>query len=123
MHYQCFRNKVPSNGRPKSSNSLHFRPADFNEVIDKYGNVQNGAEIDDPSQGIGSSAVGQYKAAIKKLWEQQVQDNVNGVRAWNLVWTLPVEDMAKMVKSRGRRVDRKNSKEKMDHETTHYSAV
>jgi Centromere DNA-binding protein complex CBF3 subunit, domain 2 len=123
MHYQCYRNKIPSNRRAKANTSIQFRPSDFNEVLEKYGNVPNDAVIDDPSQGIGSSAIGQYKAGIKKLWEQQVQDNVNGVYSWNLVWTLPVEDMVKMVKSRGRRVDRKNFKEKMDHETTHYSAV
>jgi hypothetical protein len=56
------------------------------------------------------------------LWEEQVEENMNGILNWDFIWTKPLQDMQKMVKERKRRGDRKNYKEKIDHEIAHYTS-
>jgi len=122
MHYQSYRNKQPPTGKAKNVTD-HFRPHDYVEVMDTYGDCSEDTVIDDPLQGIGSSAFAQYKAAIKSLWEEQRQDQRNSVSHWDGIWNQSLQNMFRMLTSRGRRVDRRNYKEKMNHETTHYGAV
>jgi hypothetical protein len=123
MHYQCYRNKQPSLGSQRNSLPARFRPEEFNSILERYGNVGTDAVIEDPDNGLGHSCIVQYKAAIKRLWEEQVQELVNGVHNWEFIWGKPLNDMLKMVKERKRRISKKNYVEKMDHETSHYGST
>jgi len=116
----CFREKRPggkkNQKKRKDGDQQHlcFMPSECEKIVkahEEHGRTRTAPP--DPSNGVGFSDVEQVKNALKKLCQEQVSDRVNNL-AWDLVWTLPLQDMFVMVKKRKARVDKANFAKKMD---------
>jgi hypothetical protein len=63
-------------------------PVDYRAVMAKYNpaSFPVGEQCPEPRNGIGESAIVQYKCAVKKLWQEQVNLHINSL-PWNLFST------------------------------------
>jgi hypothetical protein len=123
MYYQAFRSS--RNGRKRKRMSpVVFDQEDFETTMTKYNGFVTEAPlppIEDPLNGLGGSAFVQYRCTIWNYHKRQVENGVNNTD-WRMIWTEACEKLLRMVKSRKRRVRKRNFHEKIDHETSHYVA-
>jgi hypothetical protein len=69
----------------------------------------------EPADPVGASAVAQHEAAMLHVYEDQILKKACSA-PWNQIWTLPTKNMETLVKTRGALNNKKNHKEKLDHE-------
>ncbi|KAG7362206.1 glycolytic enzyme transcriptional activator [Nitzschia inconspicua] len=110
--YRCLRKQ--NKGTPAQRQG--FDMTEYNALIEKYGQSNDEAKIDNPDNGIGISCMSQYKASILHLWKDQVGRGVNN-RLEREVWQTSTESLMKMVKSRKQPIQKKDYPEKIDMET------
>jgi len=102
---------------------LHFLPEEYDKLCKEH------AELDrtrttpsDPEKGVSYSEMEHVKNALKRLYEEQVSDNVSNLN-WDHIWTMDVKNLMLMVKNRKTRLAIKNNTEKMDVASTPYMIV
>ena len=125
MFYQCFRNKRQQ-GKTRSAaeeEDSRFDPADFTAVITKYGSISDRSNIPDPENPLGFDQVNTYKAALLKLFERQVSQNLHGNITWAHIWCRDCYSWMKLVKQRRARVKRNKFLEKADESFAPFAAV
>jgi hypothetical protein len=129
MFYQCFRRRQKVGGRNGGA-VLSFNYEDYKAVLAQYcdayhlwkQNKENVSFPDPGVEGVGSSAIIQYRAGLKKIFETQVSTNQNSL-AWDKVWTIQAKNLVKIVESRKMRVKREKYEEKVTKEFAGYHAV
>jgi hypothetical protein len=129
MFYQCFRKKQQPGGIGGGV-SLTFNGLEYEEVKREYYDAYikwkadpTGNPIRDPEDGgVGISAIMQYRAGLKKLFDRQSHLNING-NTWDKVWMLGAKELVKIVESRRMRIKRENYEEKVTKEFAGYHAV
>jgi hypothetical protein len=102
MLYQAFRNQKKRGGKRVTQNSIRFNLADYNEITQKYQTWMTGnsnAEPPEPKNPIQNSTMDQYKAVFRKVHKQQSAQRVTS-SVWEQIWTLPIENLHKLVKQR-----------------------
>jgi len=78
----------------------------------------------DPKDGgIGISAIMQYRAAMKAVFNKQVDNNCNTLSWQSQVWSNRSRKLVKIVEDRKSRVDRAGCKEKVNKEFAGYHAI
>lgn len=128
LFYQAYRSKKKGGGGKRKSDGSRqpheFDPEDYDRVWSEFGsrNLPEGATPPDPENPLGFSMVNQYKAAVRKLYDQQRIEYVNN-RLWENVCTPRVHELMTMVANRKRRIDRKNFTEKLDQEFTPFTTL
>jgi hypothetical protein len=129
MFYQCFRKKQQPGGIGGGV-SLTFNGLEYEEVTREYNDAHikwkadpTGNPMPDPEDGgVGFSAIMQYRAGLKKLFDRQSHLNING-NTWEKVWMLGAKELVKIVESRRMRIKRENYEEKVTKEFAGYHAV
>jgi hypothetical protein len=98
-----------------------FDPVDFDAVMAKYNPAlfPEGEQRPEPIHGIGESAIVQYKCAVKKLWQEQVNLHINNL-AWDFIFNAICKKTIEVVANRKERQNRANFSEKVDSD---YSAL
>lgn len=128
LFFHSFRTRQRNSVRGGASR--RFNPEEYESVKNTYQdyyrawrNDSNRAPIPDPEDGgIGKSAMMQYRAAIKRIYEQQVQRNRNTF-SWEHVWSLQSKTLYNIVSHRKTRIDRESCKEKVNKEFAGYHAI
>lgn len=72
--------------------------------------------------GIGISAMIQYRAALKGLYEEQKQRDPT-LMDWKSIWSYHATRLFRLVKTRKARIDRENFREKTNHDFSGYHAL
>jgi hypothetical protein len=129
MFYQCFR-KRQKNGGANGGAPLIFNSAEYENVKNDYQEFyrswkENSERIPIPDPeggGVGYSAMIQYRAGLKKLYEYQVQLDQNKL-GWERIWTLQSKNLVKIVEARRMRIKRDKYEEKVTKEFAGYHAV
>jgi hypothetical protein len=130
MFYQCFRKRQKVGGRNGGA-ALSFNHEDYTAVLDQYrdayalwkrSNEKNVSFPDPGVDGVGRSAIMQYRAGLRKIFDTQVATNQNN-HAWDRVWTVQSKNLVKIVESRRVRVKRDKYEEKVTKEFAGYHAV
>jgi hypothetical protein len=103
MCNQAFRNQKNRGGERVTQNSIRFDLADYNEKAQKHQTWMMGnsnAEPPEPENPIQNSTMVQYKAVFcNKVHKQQSAQRVTS-SVWEPIWTLPIENLHKLVKQR-----------------------
>lgn len=129
MFYQCFRRRQKVGGRHGGA-VMSFCYDDYNAVMAQYCQAYNlwkqnreNTSFPDPGvEGVGISAIIQYRAGLKKIFETQVATNQNN-HTWDKVWTIQAKNLVKIVETRKMRVKREKFDEKVTKEFAGYHAV
>ena len=125
MFYQAFRSQKKRGGKRVTQNSIRFDLADYNEMTQKYQTWMTGnsnAEPPEPDNPVQNSTMDQYKAVFRKVHKQQSAQRVTS-NVWEQIWTLPVENLHKLVKQRRNCVRKATYAEKLEAEFAPYAAV
>jgi hypothetical protein len=125
MFYQAFRNQKKRGGKRVTENSIRFDPVDYNLITTKYQTWMLGnsnVEPPEPALPVQNSTMDQYKAVFRKLHKQQSAQRVTGSH-WEQIWTLPLENLHKLVKQRRQKVRKATYAEKLEAEFAPYAAV
>ena len=80
------------------------------------------AEPPEPALPVQNSTMDQYKAVFRKLHKQQSAQRVTSSH-WEQIWTLPLENLHKLVKQRRQSVRKATYAEKLEAEFAPYAAV
>jgi hypothetical protein len=123
MFYQAFRNQKKRGGKGGTEN--RFDPADYEEITEKYQTWMLGnsnAEPPEPNNPVQNSTMDQYKAVFRKVHKQQSAQRVTS-SVWEQIWTLPLENLHKLVKERRNCVRKATYAEKLEAEFAPYTAV
>lgn len=120
--YQSMREKRATGGKRKRGQTSAFDSTDFDAVLNIYKSVKAGERVPEPNAPVGPSLMGQYKAAIMGIHQQQVASSANS-ESWDLIWTLHCQKVMENVGTRESRINKKNHKEKLDHDFAPYTAV
>jgi hypothetical protein len=108
-----------------TQNSIRFDLADYNKITQKYQTWMTGnsnAEPLEPENPIQNSTMDQYKAVFRKVHKQQSAQRVTS-SVWEQIWTLPIENLHKLVKQRRNCVRKAIYAEKLEAEFAPYAAV
>jgi hypothetical protein len=123
MFYQAMRPQRKRGG--KGGNQGHgWDTAEYNHVLQTYSSwMQNptGPPVG-PAKPIGISQFVHYMMGVKEYWEDLCARDYCKL-SWDLLWTLPLKNLHKYVKSRKESVRRANYMEKLDHEFAPYQAI
>ena len=125
MFYQAFRNQKKRGGKRVTENSIRFDPVDYNLITTKYQTWKLGnsnVEPPEPALPVQNSTMDQYKAVFRKLHKQQSAQRVTSSH-WEQIWTLPLENLHKLVKQRRQSVRKATYAEKLEAEFAPYAAV
>lgn len=129
MFYQCFRKKQQpggiNGGGPLTFDGREYEDVtrDYHDAFVKWKTAPTGNPIPDPEGGgVGISAIIQYRAGLKKLFEYQSNLNHNR-NVWDQVWKLDAKNLVKIVEARRMRIKRDNYEEKVTKEFAGYHAV
>jgi hypothetical protein len=125
MFYQAFRNQKKRGGKRGTENSIRFDPVDYELVTKTYQTWMLGnsnAEPPEPKIPVQNSTMDQYKAVFRKVHKQQSAQRVTSSH-WEQIWTLPLENLHKLVKQRRQSVRKCNYAEKLEAEFAPYAAV
>jgi hypothetical protein len=128
LFYQSYRSKKKSGGGKRQSDGTRlaqeFDPADYDKVWSEFGTPQlaEGATAPDPENPLGFSMVNQYKAAVRKLYDEQRIMCANSL-LWEQVCTPRVHELMTMVGNRKMRIRRNNFSEKLDQEFTPFTTL
>ena len=93
--------------------------------MDKYKvwlNVNDGTAPPEPTKPVGKQTIDQYKAVLRLVYKMQTPQRVLGL-VWDQIWTLPCEQLHKVVKERRSAIKKLNYKEKLKVEFAPYTAV
>ena len=85
--YQSMREKRATGGKRKRDQTSAFNSEDFEAILNVYKSVKAGEKVPEPNAPVGPSLMGQYKAAIMGIHQQQVAASANS-ESWDLIWTL-----------------------------------
>jgi hypothetical protein len=111
--------------------ALSFNHKDYTAVLDQYrdayalwnrSNEKNVSFPDPGVDGVGRSAIMQYRAGPRKIFDTQVATNQNS-HEWDRVWTVQSKNLVKIVESRCLRLKRDKYEEKVTKEFASYHAV
>jgi hypothetical protein len=112
MFYQVFRTKKGQSGHG-------FDPLDYKDVLDSY-QAHYQKKDDDPNyaiphpvNGLGPSAIQQYRAGLKKIHDSHVATGLTGF-GWEFVWNAHSKDLVKMAEQRQARHKKETYEEKAD---------
>jgi len=125
MFYQAFREKKSKRGRWRSGQP-RFDKAACQELFGPYHqNSQLALNVEEfplPHQPIGYSTFKQYRMAIKTLYDEQVQTNMQST-PWDHIWQKSLKVLEKHVRDRLVMVNRAQHKEKYNHSFAPYGMV
>jgi hypothetical protein len=125
MFYQCMRPKRKQGGAKKRADGVDtFVRSDYEEVMASYKTwFEDQSEAPpEPADPVGKSMVAQYKAAIYHIYEDQCAKKVCSAN-WDQIWLAPIKNLETLVKERRASNNKKNHKEKLDHEFSPYTIV
>ena len=102
MFFQTFRTQKKRGGRrgPRPLFSL----AEYHDVMDRYTTwfSEGSGDTDDipePENPIGNSSFAQYRASLRRIWQEQVDQKTTGEH-WDHIWTGNCRKLAKLVPCR-----------------------
>jgi hypothetical protein len=89
-------------GKRVTQNLIRFDLVEYNKITPKYQTWMMGnsnAEPLEPDNPVQNSTMDQYKAVFRKVHKQQSAQRVTR-SVWEQIWTLPIENLHKLVKQR-----------------------
>jgi hypothetical protein len=128
LFYHSYRSKKKSGGGKRQADGKRlpqeFDPADYDKVWGLFGSTQlsEGESAPDPKDPLGFSTVNQYKAAVRKEYDDQRTMNANAL-LWEQVCTPRVKELMNMVSKRKSRIRRENFAEKLDQEFSPFTTL
>jgi len=125
MFYQCMRPKRKQGGARKRADGVDaFVRSDYDSVMAAYKAWFEDQSVapPEPDDPVGKSMVAQYKAAIYHIYEDQCAKKVCSA-TWDQIWLAPIKNLEILVKERRASNNKKNYKEKLDHEFSPYTIV
>jgi hypothetical protein len=128
MFYQSFRDQKKRGGTRAATqmNGNNFVRSDYDSVMDKYdvylSNNHDGSAPPEPTKPVGKQTIDQYKAVLRWIYKSQTAQRVLSL-VWDQIWTLPCENLHKVVKERRSAMKKLNYEEKLEAEFAPYTAV
>ena len=126
MFYQCFRDQKKRGGsRETRASGNNFVRANYDEVMAKYMaflTSHDGSAPPEPAKPVGKQTIDQYKAVLLWVYKTQTARRVLSL-VWDQIWTLPCEQLHKVVKERRSAMKKLNYEEKLEAEFAPYTAV
>jgi hypothetical protein len=126
IFYQSFRDQKKRGGSKESrTNGTRFVRSDYDAVMAKYQgwmDSADGSSPPEPAKPVGKQTIDQYKAVLRWVYKNQTAQRVLGL-VWDQIWTLPCEQIHKVVKERRGAIKRLNYDEKLEAEFAPYTAV
>ena len=122
IFFQVFREKKTGTSR----NTL-FDGHEYDRVLLEYHTHfecfrRDKTPIPHPTQGVGKSALHQYRAYLRKIHARHVAENLTSI-PFELVFTEPCKTLIRIGEGRKTKQDRENYKEKVDKVFGPYQAV
>jgi hypothetical protein len=93
--------------------------------MDKYKDwlaSNNGMAPPEPTKPVGKKMIDQYKAVLHWIYKSQTAQQILGL-VWDQIWTLPYEQLHKVVKERRSAIKKLNYDKKLEAEFVPYTAV
>lgn len=119
MWYQAFRG-VRKQGKKKSKDAQDgFNSKEYEELLELY---VTGRHREMPKKPMGAECYGQYRSALKALFDEQVARKCNA-HVWEHVWNANLQVMMKMVRERKAQVSKSNYDEKVDKDVSPYTII
>jgi hypothetical protein len=123
MFYQLFRQKNIGTSRSQYT----FNGRDYDRVLSEYrihleNYTRHKTPIPHPAEGLGKSALHQYRAYLRKIHASHVAENLTSI-PFELVFTEPCKKLVRTGETRKTKQDRENYKEKVDKVFGPYHAV
>jgi hypothetical protein len=126
MFYQCFRDQKKRGGSKETrASGNNFVRANYDEVMAKYMaflTSHDGSAPPEPANPVGKQTIDQYKAVLRWVYKTQTARRVLSL-VWDQIWTLPCEQLHKVVKERRSAMKKLNYEEKLEAEFAPYTAV
>lgn len=128
IFYQAFREQKTRGGKRCEQPPL-FDKVMYDAVVSKYKTWQenhasssNYETCPEPQKPVHYQTITTYRAALRKVWQVQVASSITSL-SWDNVWTVSLQSMYDMVKKRRARINKKNYKEKVDHDFAPYMCL
>jgi hypothetical protein len=128
MFYQSFRDQKKRGGTRDATraNGNNFVRSDYDLVMARYddylSNRSDGSAPPEPTKPVGKQTIDQYKAVLRWIYKSQTAQRVLAL-VWDQIWTLPCENLHKVVKERRSAMKKLNYEEKLEAEFAPYTAV
>ena len=124
MFYQVMRGKKKRGGRRHRQAARVFDIELYNTIMAKYDHWIQSPNITppQPEDPLSHSTIAQYKSALRLIYKDQVARGFCNL-AWPQIWTLPLDNLHQWSKRRQAIVDKRNYREKLDHDFSPYHAV
>lgn len=125
IFYQCMRPKRKRGGaKTRGADVDTFVLSEYETVMAGYKSwfADQSVSPPEPPDPVGKSCMAQYKAAIHQIHNEQCASGHCG-KSWEQIWLAPLQNLETLVKERRVSNDKKNHKEKLDHEFSPYTLV
>ena len=124
MFYQAMRGKKRRGGKPKPSERQQkcaFDEPLYRATMAKYEHWFESPHQspDEPDNPVGESTIALYKTVIRNLYKEQTANRAL-TSTWDQIWTLPLLNLHNLVKIRRPAMEKRNYKEKFEHEFAPY---
>jgi hypothetical protein len=114
---QSMRTQRKRGGGKNRAETARFVKLDYDQVMAEchgwFGDQSQAPP--EPTDPVGTSVLAQCKAAIRQTFKEQVAANLLG-SSWDQIWTMRLENLQNLVKSRRSISNKKAHVEKLDHE-------
>jgi hypothetical protein len=124
IFYQSMRTQRKRGGGKNRAETARFVKSDYDQVMAEYHGWfgDQSQAPPEPTNPVGTSVLAQYKAAIRQIFKEQVATGMLG-SSWDQIWTMRLENVQNLVKSRRAINNKKAHVEKLDHEFSPYTMV
>ena len=130
LFYQAFRTKRSRKGVPRSVASSGFIASEYDSIVLKftqYAETINNSlaagqippescELQFPADAVGPSTLGQYRAAVRNIYDNQYENNANSLVWESQIHLKDVKNLFKVVSQRIKVVKKLQHAEKIDSE-------
>lgn len=103
-----------------------FTGAEYDEVMRHYSDervIERGESIAEPTNANCHSLLGQYKAALRVIWQEQLATKQTPISQFEAIWDQKHFVLMDLVKGRRKRIAKSTYQEKLSYEATPYKAV